>query len=301
VFVREKGYSNLDTLRYSDILEVEQMYRELYSCRPPKSHCQNSLSSTELNSGAILSHETWHHVLTSIRARLIDLKAWSRYIVRCGKRLMARSQRITTSIISTAIHRTTPSKISPVFQRNYTLAIMPPLRLSGDDRRIANTWRGYDPLPKHGTLQKPVMNGMLNTDAKCLETDPYALLSASNAGRRLSQKAAKINPSSAQTIASRHGDGQAASITTREIANTAELNSHVTSILSSDSALVSVVGITAGKSRQAVYNLTVNAVPEYFANGVLVHNCDATRYLIMGIDGNKYQEMFAGGEASKYA
>lgn len=31
----------------------------------------------------------------------------------------------------------------------------------------------------------------------------------------------------------------------------------------------------------AVYNLTVNGPPEYFANGVLVHNCDATRYICM--------------------
>ena len=31
-----------------------------------------------------------------------------------------------------------------------------------------------------------------------------------------------------------------------------------------------------------VYNLTVSGVPEYFANGLLVHNCDATRYLLMG-------------------
>lgn len=27
----------------------------------------------------------------------------------------------------------------------------------------------------------------------------------------------------------------------------------------------------------AVYNLSVEGVPEYFANGILVHNCDSTR------------------------
>jgi hypothetical protein len=27
-----------------------------------------------------------------------------------------------------------------------------------------------------------------------------------------------------------------------------------------------------------VYNLSVSGIPEYFANGVLVHNCDALRY-----------------------
>lgn len=27
-----------------------------------------------------------------------------------------------------------------------------------------------------------------------------------------------------------------------------------------------------------MFNLTVDVCPEYFANGVLVHNCDAMRY-----------------------
>lgn len=33
-----------------------------------------------------------------------------------------------------------------------------------------------------------------------------------------------------------------------------------------------------------VYNLTVSGVPEYYASGVLVHNCDATRYLVVDRD-----------------
>lgn len=31
--------------------------------------------------------------------------------------------------------------------------------------------------------------------------------------------------------------------------------------------------------KEPVYNLTVNSSPEYFANGILVHNCDSARYL----------------------
>ena len=36
--------------------------------------------------------------------------------------------------------------------------------------------------------------------------------------------------------------------------------------------------------RSDVYNLTIEDVPEYFANGVLVHNCDAMRYLAVEQD-----------------
>lgn len=37
--------------------------------------------------------------------------------------------------------------------------------------------------------------------------------------------------------------------------------------------------------RADVYNLTVAGAPEYFANGVLVHNCDAARYMVVHVDG----------------
>lgn len=45
-------------------------------------------------------------------------------------------------------------------------------------------------------------------------------------------------------------------------------------------APVRVLRTTARSERQPVYNLTVAGTPEYFAGGVLVHNCDAARYVI---------------------
>jgi hypothetical protein len=43
----------------------------------------------------------------------------------------------------------------------------------------------------------------------------------------------------------------------------------------------SVVSVTKLSEKHDVYNLTVDGTPEYFANGVLVHNClDSTRYAI---------------------
>lgn len=48
-------------------------------------------------------------------------------------------------------------------------------------------------------------------------------------------------------------------------------------------ARVHVVSVSAIAERQAVYNLTVEGQPEYYAAGVLVHNClDATRYALHG-------------------
>jgi len=50
---------------------------------------------------------------------------------------------------------------------------------------------------------------------------------------------------------------------------------------------VRVVRVSARQERQPVYNLSVDnpdGEGEYFANGVLVHNCDAARYIIAHVD-----------------
>lgn len=52
-----------------------------------------------------------------------------------------------------------------------------------------------------------------------------------------------------------------------------------------------VVNVIEDQKRSIVYNLTVADVPEYYANGILVHNCDALRYLCMYLDTNMNQGM----------
>jgi hypothetical protein len=52
-------------------------------------------------------------------------------------------------------------------------------------------------------------------------------------------------------------------------------------IIRTDCHVVSVLPV---QHKEPVYNLTVQSVPEYYANGILVHNCSALRYLICGID-----------------
>lgn len=48
---------------------------------------------------------------------------------------------------------------------------------------------------------------------------------------------------------------------------------------------VRVLRVRTLHERQAVYNITVEGCPEYYANGVLVHNCDMLRYAVMYLDG----------------
>lgn len=44
-----------------------------------------------------------------------------------------------------------------------------------------------------------------------------------------------------------------------------------------------LVRLQKRKNPETVYNIRVSGKPEFFANGILVHNCDALRYCVMGI------------------
>lgn len=65
--------------------------------------------------------------------------------------------------------------------------------------------------------------------------------------------------------------------------------SHVTNTCPPSIAAVRVqhLNVTSDSIPQTVYNLSVNAVPEYFANGVLVHNCDTSRYICWSLRYNQ--------------
>lgn len=62
-----------------------------------------------------------------------------------------------------------------------------------------------------------------------------------------------------------------------------ELGSLVTGdvLIGVDASDVSVLGVYVEPKRQEVYNITVDEHHEYYANGVLVSNCDAIRYMFM--------------------
>lgn len=45
-----------------------------------------------------------------------------------------------------------------------------------------------------------------------------------------------------------------------------------------------MLSVYALPGAEPVFNLTVEEAPEFFANGVLVHNCDAMRYVAATIE-----------------
>ena len=83
---------------------------------------------------------------------------------------------------------------------------------------------------------------------------------------------------SAPTLASRRGGERVASMTKYASARTVRQSLSLTSTASHEP--VHVVAVRPLEKTAEVYNLTVADSPEYFANGVLVHNCDAIRYAL---------------------
>jgi hypothetical protein len=94
------------------------------------------------------------------------------------------------------------------------------------------------------------------------------------------------NPAFVPINAGQMRDGKAVLMTKQESAGAAVLTFESTSTVSSSIVLVPVVAVFDTNEKAPVYNLTVEG-GEYFANGILVHNCDAMRYMVMFLDGKK--------------
>ncbi len=47
-----------------------------------------------------------------------------------------------------------------------------------------------------------------------------------------------------------------------------------------------VIAVESCAGRSAVYNISVARDRQFYANGILVSNCDALRYAILGVEGN---------------
>ncbi len=86
-------------------------------------------------------------------------------------------------------------------------------------------------------------------------------------------------PNTARTIASRLLDAKAAWIILTRRVNTALRRLEKTDTRACEHVLVSVVGVLRRKLAEPVYNLTIDTAGCFFANGILVSNCDASRYV----------------------
>jgi phage terminase large subunit len=133
-------------------------------------------------------------------------------------------------------------------------------------------------LQKNGISQRRVESGTRNTQKKTiLENGIYQIKNAVNVDAILNQKL--IQQNFVQTNANLSGEEIKDLTMSQENVKTAEKNLKPTDI--QKSRLVTSVVLSSYETK--VYDLMVDEKHEYFANGVLVHNC---------IDGWRYVEKF---------
>jgi hypothetical protein len=141
-----------------------------------------------------------------------------------------------------------------------------------------------------GRLQKRLFSGIrLQRDANGIQSTPEELQQLE---RRLLRRvfsaerfsaALRRELSSAPTDASLHHDDERVGTRSLECASSASQSSKPCGSIEYELVLGVVPQNFVGKSvgRRAVFNITVDGLPEFFANGVLVHNCmDADRYAL---------------------
>lgn len=268
VWVSREGWKRIDALRYGDtILSWDQ------------STASSSMASSSVDTQ---TQKTGRTVRTTPLASPTSSEGSNDSTRKSGKPPMGRYLRATTSTTKTRIHSTTVSKISSVSPAGNT-----PWSTTRQASSL-NGWRRFtrwlwNALPS-GIARKRAEHGIAST--------------ASDAGRGAKPLRSRVNsaaPSTnlvqlrartdfARTTANLSGAGCRASITRTGPAGTAATSSGSTSTPRPGHAPVYVVrGFVASERRADVYNLTVDAVPEFFADGILVHNCDSLRYLLTNL------------------
>jgi|GEM_PF-1909746 len=227
-------------------------------------------NSTGLSIAAIMT-------LATLVAKTSNLfRSAYNFIESCGHTLTAPYHQSTTFTTKTGIQAITTSQILSAFQ--VKLTDWSTSRLLLKERAAKRIWtysNRFAPSQSRGTSQKREENGISNMAKRRLalltQTVLVAMLHTRNLiCRRTKTAAVLLNVS--QLNAAR-----LASTIFPKLAQLAQRAIARIDIVDHRHVPVHVLSIT-GTTEETVYNLTVAGEHEYFANGILVSNCDAMLY-----------------------
>lgn len=199
------------------------------------------------------------------------------------------------SIIKTETAKTMQSKTLNVYPVNST---------AQDTRRKGNDLKNSlpcltisDRVHRLGTKAKKGTLGTLNTQNNSIGANTTESRdSVNNVGKRLNRILQEMN--FVQMPVKAHGEGRQELTTWKESARYAENLSQSINTRKAFVVPAIVQCVLNGGEEKTVYDLTVEDAHEFFANGVLVHNCiDALRYSLDGIiQRGRGASMFFGSE-----
>lgn len=218
---------------------------------------------------------------TNTLGSVTTLEAQRRCTARCGRTIMARSLKGVKYTTKTEIQQITTYQTSNVYRRSNTQ----PCTTTNHrlEQRHPNAWpcsTKYAHSPKSGTVATRVGSGTGCMARKYSKIAPFERNGVSVAARCLRSNLSSSRSIAATSARARRGETRG-SIMRPGCVPSAARSSQRTNI-----ARLLVVQQTAVKSiqilsrdRKQIYDMMIQGKHEYFANGLLVHNClDASRY-----------------------
>lgn len=215
--------------------------------------------------------------LSSTETQLTTPTAQPSYIGTFGRKLSGLFRKATTYIIKTVTPITTTLKTLNLFQAQGIVATICGNELSKTPNGIKSFNYPVLKLLQNGTDHQKGLSGISNTqNGKDLETLRTAMLNAKYARQHTPER----NPInlSAPTLANQSTEETQDLTILAETVNDAQHLSYPTN--TNQDYIVQKVVASPISGLQRVYNLEVEDVHEYYAEGMLVHNCDAMRYAI---------------------
>jgi len=254
------AWRRLDGIRYDDIMVSWPTQKKLYS--------------TVLHSDATQTPRFDHTEFISGQVPTISVEELDIYTKKFGNITMAQYLKAT---ISTTPTRTPLITLKKTWYALQNLSIEKHINLH---RLLLTIWRKLDLLQLNGMelalVGDSIRDSMFSAWPRKETTDLLDLAKSA-----VSHFGQIQEVSSAPIIVSRSGEENSVWILLKDAVEFAEKYSHVTDIAANKPALESAVLVSPWKQKpqkQKVYNITVGGEHEYFANGILVSNCDGTRY-----------------------
>lgn len=289
IFVHGKGMSALSSLSSSDTLEAW----------PP----QYVSYSTESLTDDIHRPSGFRTASIFAPHKVIGLKGQAACMSIFGCRFTARFRKGAIFITEMATHLITQSTIYSALRRASTCRPTEATLFAGRQSGLQNSM-----LPENCRQNGPERRkaGKLLAGGACDNGKAVSLPNGSACSAEQDLQAASLaSLNSALAHAIPHGGLPESLITKSDLAHYAATNSRLTSGRKTFAVPVRVLSVTEELAPAPVYNLTVEDCHEYYANGILVHNCwdtragarkgdqpvdkdnhgvDATRYMVAGLD-----------------
>ena len=232
-----------------------------------------------------LNKSSMEKCIVGTKERDISVEEQNGYTGLCGNITTGRYQKVTTFTIKTEIPKTILLKIWNCIKGKNTLVYTHRSTYNPRSiyRKLVTIWQKLPKLLKNGIIQNWVENGIKSKQKK-----QYALFNQKNlyANNVVSISSPNLlgTIDSVQTIVSPSGVEKTTSTMKSEpvsnveksllSTNTAECNSVVEVVLEDI--------IVLEENYNNVYDIEVEEAHEFFANGVLVHNCiDSIRYVVL--------------------